>query len=51
MPRHPPAKSKKMRTAKKHDSLAATRAAPAVVDELAVTRESHVVSLVALGSD
>ena len=36
-------KSKKMRTAKP-DSLAATRAAPVVVDELAVTREGHVVS-------
>jgi AcrR family transcriptional regulator len=36
---------KKLRTAPKHDSLAVTRAAPAVVDELAETREGHVVSL------
>ena len=48
MPRPPPAKSKKMRAAKKHDSLAATRAAPAIVDDLAVTREGHVISLLEL---
>lgn len=41
-------KSKKVRAADKHDSLAATRAAPVVVDELAETREGHVVSLISL---
>jgi AcrR family transcriptional regulator len=41
-------KSKNLRAAPKHDSLAATRAAPAVVDDLAETREGHVVSLVSL---
>jgi AcrR family transcriptional regulator len=40
-------KSKKMRAAPKHDSLATTRAAPAY-DDLAETREGHVVSLVSL---
>jgi AcrR family transcriptional regulator len=47
----PPKSSKKVRTASKHDSLAATRAAPVVeaaVDELAETREGHVVSLIEL---
>lgn len=37
-----------MRAAPKHDSLAATRAAPAVVDDLAQTIEGEVVSLVSL---
>lgn len=41
-------KSKKMRAAPKHDSLAATRASPVVVDELAETREGHVVSRIEL---
>jgi AcrR family transcriptional regulator len=40
-------KSKKVRAAAAHDSLASTRAAP-VVDELAVTREGHVVTLIEL---
>ncbi len=48
MARARPPKSKKSRAAKKHDSLAATRAAPVVVDDLAVTREGHVVSLLEL---
>jgi AcrR family transcriptional regulator len=40
---------KKLPAAPKHDSLAQTRAAPAVVvDELAETREGHVVSLIEL---
>jgi AcrR family transcriptional regulator len=47
MARVRPSKSKKLRAAKP-DSLAATRAAPIVVDELAVTREGHVVTRVEL---
>jgi len=42
-------KSKNVRVAAQHDSLAATRAAPVVVvDELAETREGNVVSLISL---
>jgi AcrR family transcriptional regulator len=48
MARARPPKSKKQRAAAKHDSLASTRAAPVVVDDLAVTREGHVVSLIEL---
>jgi len=47
MARGPSSKSEKMRAAAKADLLSQTRAAPAV-DELAETREGHVVSLVAL---
>jgi AcrR family transcriptional regulator len=47
MARARPSKSKKLPAAAKHDSVTATRAAPAY-DELAETREGHVVSLVAL---
>jgi AcrR family transcriptional regulator len=43
-----PPKSEKLQTAAEHDSLAATRAAPVVVDDLAVTREGHIVSLLDL---
>jgi len=48
MSRPRPPKSKKVRSAAKHDSLASTRTAPIVVDELAETREGHVVSLIDL---
>jgi AcrR family transcriptional regulator len=48
MARERPPKSTKAEAAAKHDSLASTRTAPIVIDDLAVTREGHVVSLIEL---